>query len=509
MRIHLILSCAIGLLSSGWDTGVALAAPVDLYWGQAMNDRIVRSDRDGTNPSPLLAFPQTNGLADICIDSPNGKIVWAQLFEDRIIRADLDGSNAETLLGFPFVRGLLAITTNPIDQKIYWAQTFDDQIMRSDADGSNLEVLLAFPVVFDVVDIAIDPVGGKLYWAEGSDDMIRRADLDGTNRENIIGFPDVSGVVAIALDPQGGQLYWAQTFDDRIRRTDLTGMVVETVLETPTTQGIVDIAVDSTGGEMFWLQADDTLWRASLSGASVQKIGEWPDVDQPLALTVAHPFVEECTTSICRAPAPHDIRKIRYISVDPRGAGGVNVGQNFDIKLTLTGTLVNGVTAVGSSWWANPPDANCISTVGPTQPSVPPNWDACAILHLTGCPIIPTSTYDIVAVVGGFEIGPPLIGETQLKPGVKWHGDAVGIFDGLAWTPPNGATNIDDAVAAIKTFQNPSGFNATHVSVTDVHPNLNGAQINKIVNIDDVFVQILGFKGLEYPGPAIHTCLDP
>ena len=59
------------------------------------------------------------------------------------------------------------------------------------------------------------------------------------------------------------------------------------------------------------------------------------------------------------------------------------------------------------------------------------------------------------------------------------------------------------------TFRDPNGFNATHVSVTDVHPNLSGAQINKIVGFNDVFVQVLGFQGDEYPGPAIELCPDP
>ena len=69
--------------------------------------------------------------------------------------------------------------------------------------------------------------------------------------------------------------------------------------------------------------------------------------------------------------------------------------------------------------------------------------------------------------------------------------------------------NIDDAVAAIKTFQDPNANNATHVSVTDVHPNQNGTQINKVVNFDDVFDQILGFQGFEYPGSTIELCADP
>ncbi len=99
--------------------------------------------------------------------------------------------------------------------------------------------------------------------------------------------------------------------------------------------------------------------------------------------------------------------------------------------------------------------------------------------------------------------------DTQAKPGVKWWGDCVGFFTGTEWTAPNGATNFDDAVAGIKTFQDASAVNATHLSVTDVHPNLNGAQINKIVSFDDVFQIILGFKGNEYPGPQIELCPDP
>ena len=70
-------------------------------------------------------------------------------------------------------------------------------------------------------------------------------------------------------------------------------------------------------------------------------------------------------------------------------------------------------------------------------------------------------------------------------------------------------------MAAIKTFQNPSATpgcpappcNATHMSVTDVVPNLTpGPQINLIVNINDVFSIILGFQGQEYPGPDIELC---
>ena len=85
----------------------------------------------------------------------------------------------------------------------------------------------------------------------------------------------------------------------------------------------------------------------------------------------------------------------------------------------------------------------------------------------------------------------------------------MGFFDGAVWTPPNGVTSIDDAVAALKTFQDPNAFNSTHVSVTDMEPNLNGTQINLIVNIGDVFSIILGFQGSEYPGTDLDLCSNP
>lgn|GEM_PF-2783824 len=221
------------------------------------------------------------------------------------------------------------------------------------------------------------------------------------------------------------------------------------------------------------------------------------------------------------APAPYDFLKNRYISLTPGSAGG----GTFDIRVELVGTLVNGVTAVGALWWANPPDPDCISKVGSARPADPPDWSGCPVVHLTGCPIIPTSTYDVVAIVGGTESQPLFVAETQARPqGNKWWGDCVGTFDPVdnAWTAPNGFVAIDDAFAAIKTFQDPNAVgpgcsnppcNATHVSVTDIEPAGFAQQPygtpNQSVNINDVFAIILAFRGNEYPGSQLEMCPDP
>ena len=92
--------------------------------------------------------------------------------------------------------------------------------------------------------------------------------------------------------------------------------------------------------------------------------------------------------------------------------------------------------------------------------------------------------------------------------------DAVGSFNGAFWTDPQGVTNVDDVSAAILTFINPAAINATHVSVTDVHPNRpdlggNSVHPNRLVSIDDVFQFILAFQGDQFPGFALNSCTDP
>ena len=216
------------------------------------------------------------------------------------------------------------------------------------------------------------------------------------------------------------------------------------------------------------------------------------------------------------APPPHDILKNRYISIDPRGASGDNPNAHH-IRVTLDSTQVNGVDAgqVGTVWWANDPDAKCISILGPTQPASEPNWAGCPIVHLTGCSVIPTTTYSIATVSAAGDVSDTLVAETQLRPDAdKWWGDSVGVFNGAFWSGPQGVCNFDDVNAALFTFKDSGAINATHVSVTDIHPNRpdlggNSVHPNRLVSIDDVFQFIQAFQGAEYPGGNLAGCTDP
>ena len=79
----------------------------------------------------------------------------------------------------------------------------------------------------------------------------------------------------------------------------------------------------------------------------------------------------------------------------------------------------------------------------------------------------------------------------------------VGTFDGFEWSHPQRITNIDDAVAVIKTWQQAPG--SPHTSVTDVQPQF----INTVVNFNDVLFVIFAFQGDPYPfGCPADPCQD-
>jgi len=124
------------------------------------------------------------------------------------------------------------------------------------------------------------------------------------------------------------------------------------------------------------------------------------------------------------AAPPHDMEENRYGSVDMLTPNpGLTI---FDLKVTLTSTQVNGVMAVGSSWWATDPirtwpgspssaATECITILSSTRPPSPPDWTDFLATHVTGCPMMPTSEYDFVIVIGPTELA-PLSVQTQALP---------------------------------------------------------------------------------------------
>ncbi len=215
-----------------------------------------------------------------------------------------------------------------------------------------------------------------------------------------------------------------------------------------------------------------------------------------------------CRRNPLPADPPNDRLKNRYISFKPNNL----VGQTVKLEVILTASLPH-PGLVNSSWWVqapvppgNPllPPGECVALLGSQAMAADIDWanSGCTVLHVTGCPIEPTSNYDVRAA--GITVSAPLAVPTSLQPaGGKFWGDAVNDFNGVEWTPPNGFTNINDVVMAIMTWQGgpvvaPVGTVA-HLSVADVEP----GDINLVVNFNDVFAIVIAFTGAPYPfGPA-------
>ena len=149
----------------------------------------------------------------------------------------------------------------------------------------------------------------------------------------------------------------------------------------------------------------------------------------------------------------------------------------------------------------------CVALLGPESTAAEIDWDAagCQTLHVTGCPIEPTSEYGVQTVEGAVaSVTLTVLTALQPEAGRFW-GDAVGVFDGVVWTDAQGIANINDAVACIKTFQcgqvvaPTPGSDCAHLSRVDIEP----GNINTVVNFADVLIFIKAFQGDMYPfGPA-------
>lgn len=201
--------------------------------------------------------------------------------------------------------------------------------------------------------------------------------------------------------------------------------------------------------------------------------------------------------------------KNRYLSIDPT-ADGANLGKTVAIRVTMTDSL-QFADAEGMTWWVGAPDENCLAGLRNDEEGgfiVMRNWDGCPVLQIGDCGIVPVSDYRVWSVDSDGDSPTFLDVETIRQPGGKWYADCIGSFTGPppnVWTQPNGTVGADDILAILKTFIDLTAFNATPVSVTDLHPQVP----NRVVNIDDALYGIFAFHGRQYPYGCPHDpCWD-
>ncbi|MBI4717633.1 MAG: PQQ-binding-like beta-propeller repeat protein [Planctomycetes bacterium] len=523
-----------------------------LYWSHGPNATpgIRRSNLDGT---ATVSF-RTGNYSDLVAQPSLGKLYWSVRDEwsganRRIGRTNLDASDDETVLAATTIAPS-GIAISEADGRVYWSDPVLAQFLSVDlagtgpiepvpflnpgasasgiaVDAANLKVYfsdltcpggeechgrilrrhltsgLSVPevIVGDVtppyndefpIYVAVDLSGGKIYWAESSTagGSIGRANLDGTARQTLLAQVDPKPF-NLALDLPAGRIYWTAvpaSGDGKIQRANLDGSGVEDVLTVPAaTYGLPrGIAFDAGNGKITWATDTGKLMRADLDGGNVELIAS--DVGAPTAIAVVSVPDAAVPTA---APAPHDVSKNRYISFTP-GNGTTPVA--FRVELSSS-TLFPGSSGVLG--WVSAPDAGGASTLAAAP--VVRIWPE-AVVHVGDCRVVPGSAYAVRASNDGTDLTAPLPVTTVAQPAGKHWGDAVGMFVGGSWLDPDGQVNINDAVAAIRTFQSATG--APHFTRTDLHDQAP----NRVVNFTDISYFVRAFQGFAYPFAHPATC---
>jgi len=248
---------------------------------------------------------------------------------------------------------------------------------------------------------------------------------------------------------------------------------------------------------------------------------------------------DECVNSPLPAASPHDVRKHRFLSINPnnpqqaavlkvelldytcsvtgrkctdgsdcrRCVGGTLSGTACDINSDCPdgGTcVISGESCAEQSlpvllgWVGDPffpgtghtPPGTLAARVVDTMPAFR-LWSE-TLVHLADCEIAPVQTYGVSASVDGVNYSEPLLVATTPKPQGKFWGDLVGALSGGIWTAPNYLVNVDDVLAWIAFVTNRT---APHVTVVD----LDGEVPNFTINATDLQFVLQGFANRTYP----------
>ena len=198
------------------------------------------------------------------------------------------------------------------------------------------------------------------------------------------------------------------------------------------------------------------------------------------------------------APPPHDETKNRYVSFAPNSTGPVA----FRVEMTASAFFPSSIGLLG--WVGEPaeaPEEPGLWTAGLDDAAFT-STDWPAIVHIGDCEIVSAATYEIRAVVVGDPpvLSEPLVVPTTPAPLPKHWGDVVGPMARGAWTSPDGTVNMDDVMAAVQKFmEEPT---APHLTWVDVNPEVPDA----IMNFEDIFWIVQGFKAEAYPFPDPSSC---
>ena len=99
---------------------------------------------------------------------------------NRLLKSNADGSSLTTLINGAPLNGPHGIAVDPINAHIYVVNITSAEVYRTDLDGNN-RVVLVNSGLNQPVGIELDVAGGYFYVGDRAANKIIRHDLDGSN----------------------------------------------------------------------------------------------------------------------------------------------------------------------------------------------------------------------------------------------------------------------------------------------------------------------------------------
>jgi len=196
-----------------------VASNGDIYWADATNGTIVKSDAEGNNVQAIisgLSYP--NGLvldevANRLYISDNGQVGFT----------DLNAYSLQNIIPTGLATGgHLAI----YGDNLYIADLGADTIQVLDLVGNTLSPLIS---TNNPSQMVIDTVNEKLIWVSSGDDNIYSVELDGANDIELIAFNDTfANPIALAIDNTEELLYFVIE-GNVLQSSDLEGQDIKTL----------------------------------------------------------------------------------------------------------------------------------------------------------------------------------------------------------------------------------------------------------------------------------------
>ena len=261
------------------------------------------------------------------------------------------------------------------------------------------------------------------------------------------------------------------------------------ILEIPAgADGTYTIAFNPSPTKTFLNDADGVkIPGVALVPAFVNVVNDCNDNGVSDLADIAEGTSQDCNGNL--VPDECEARN-RYIWFAPPNVGSLA----FRVELTASTYFPDSLGILG---WVGAPDTDGVSRVVAT-PFFDDSWPA--LVNVADCEIVPVAAYEIRPTPDGSSFGDPILTATIAEPSPKKWADVVGIFNGVAWTGPNGTVNMDDVLAGVHTFKRAAG--APHWTWIDL-----GEEVpNAVVNFTDIQRIVQGFKAEPYPFSAPADC---